>query len=110
MLGVNPSTFGINHGKASNYKQGSPLYLPAQSKGSINEHALSLLDRQQTKPGEKKRVWSRSSMILPQYVGRSFVVHNGKTFISIQISPKMLGHKFGEFASTRQKAFHKKKK
>jgi ribosomal protein S19 len=59
---------------------------------------------------EKKRVWSRGSMILPQYVGRSFFVYNGKTFISISISPKMLGHKFGEFASTRKKPFHKKKK
>ncbi len=71
---------------------------------------LLLRSTSPTRGGEKKRVWSRSSMILPQYVGQSFFVHNGKTFISIVISPKMLGHKFGEFASTRQRPVHKKKK
>lgn len=61
-------------------------------------------------PSVKPSLAKRSSMILPQHVGGVFFVHNGKINISVHISPKMLGHKFGEFASTRKKPHHKKKK
>jgi small subunit ribosomal protein S19 len=54
-------------------------------------------------------VWSRRSMILPHHVGQTFHVHTGKTFLSLLIHEDMVGHKFGEFASTRKKAIHKKK-
>jgi len=57
----------------------------------------------------KTRVWSRRSMILPEFLHQFFEVHNGKQFISFQVTEEMVGHKFGEFASTRKKTLHKKK-
>ena len=47
------------------------------------------------------KTWSRASMIIPDFVGHSFMIHNGKTFIPITISEEMVGHKLGEFAPTR---------
>ncbi|MFC1658956.1 30S ribosomal protein S19 [Pseudomonadota bacterium] len=47
------------------------------------------------------RTWSRRSTILPQFVGYTFAVHNGKRFITVLVSEGMVGHKFGEFALTR---------
>jgi len=55
------------------------------------------------------KIWSRRSIILPQVIGKEFLIHNGKTFISLKVTEEMVGHKFGEFASTRRKPFHKKK-
>ena len=48
-----------------------------------------------------KRIWSRRSCILPQFVGLSVQVYNGKKWINLKITGEMVGHKFGEFASTR---------
>lgn len=53
------------------------------------------------------KVWSRQSVVLPQFVDNSFTVHNGKTFVPIKVSEEMVGHKFGEFAITRKRATHK---
>jgi len=47
------------------------------------------------------KTWSRRSTILPQFVGLTFGVHNGKKFIPVYVSENMIGHKFGEFALTR---------
>ena len=47
------------------------------------------------------KIWSRRSTILPQFVGVTFGVHNGKKFIPVSVSENMVGHKFGEFAPTR---------
>jgi small subunit ribosomal protein S19 len=47
------------------------------------------------------KTWSRRSTILPQFVGLTFQVHNGKSFIPVQVSEEMVGHKLGEFAPTR---------
>ena len=47
------------------------------------------------------KTWSRNSTIIPDFVGHSFMIHNGKTFIPITISEEMVGHKLGEFAPTR---------
>jgi small subunit ribosomal protein S19 len=47
------------------------------------------------------KTWSRRSTILPQFVGLTFGVHNGKKFIPVFVSENMVGHKFGEFAPTR---------
>ena len=55
------------------------------------------------------RVWSRRSTILPEFIDQFFEIHNGKQFISFQVNEDMVGHKFGEFASTRKKTLHKKK-
>ena len=47
------------------------------------------------------RTWSRRSTILPQFVGLTFAVHNGKKHIPVLVSEDMVGHKLGEFAPTR---------
>jgi small subunit ribosomal protein S19 len=47
------------------------------------------------------KTWSRRSTVLPQFVGLTFGVHNGKKFIPVIVSENMVGHKFGEFAPTR---------
>ncbi len=47
------------------------------------------------------KTWSRRSTILPQFVGLTFGVHNGRKFISVLVTENMIGHKFGEFAPTR---------
>ena len=52
---------------------------------------------------EKKvvKTWSRASTILPDFVGHTFSVHNGKAFIAVYVTENMVGHKLGEFAPTR---------
>ncbi len=50
------------------------------------------------------KTWSRRSMILPEFIGLTFAVHNGKKFIPVFISDNMVGHKLGEFSQTR--TFH----
>ena len=47
------------------------------------------------------RTWSRRSTILPQFVGLTFGVHNGKKFIPVFVTEDMVGHKLGEFSPTR---------
>lgn len=47
------------------------------------------------------QTWSRRSTILPQFVGLTFGVYNGKKFIPVNVTEEMIGHKFGEFAPTR---------
>lgn len=47
------------------------------------------------------KIWSRRSTILPNFVGLTFGVHNGRKFIPVSVSENMVGHKFGEFAPTR---------
>lgn len=53
--------------------------------------------------GEKKLVktWSRRSVILPEFIGYTFAVHNGKKFIPVYVTENMVGHKLGEFSPTR---------
>jgi small subunit ribosomal protein S19 len=52
---------------------------------------------------EKKviRTWSRRSTILPEFIGHTIAVHNGKKFIPVYITENMVGHKLGEFSPTR---------
>jgi len=50
------------------------------------------------------KTWSRKSTIIPEFIGHSFLIHNGKKFIPIKISEEMVGHKLGEFSPTR--TFH----
>ena len=53
--------------------------------------------------GDKNPIqtWSRRSMIIPDFVGHTFNVHNGKTFVPVFVTENMVGHKLGEFALTR---------
>ena len=52
------------------------------------------------------KTWSRKSTIIPDFVGHSFLIYNGKKFIPIKISDEMVGHKLGEFSPTRQFSGH----
>jgi small subunit ribosomal protein S19 len=47
------------------------------------------------------KTWSRRSTITPEFVGRTFAVHNGRKFIPVFVTENMVGHKLGEFAPTR---------
>jgi len=47
------------------------------------------------------KTWSRRSTIIPELIGYTFAVHNGKKFIPVFVTENMIGHKFGEFAPTR---------
>jgi len=53
--------------------------------------------------GDKKivKTWFRSSMIIPDFIGHTLAVHNGKKFIPVYITENMVGHKLGEFSPTR---------
>ncbi len=67
-----------------------------------------LLKKAETVRGAKRneviRTWSRRSTIIPQFVGLTFGVYNGKKFIPVLVTENMVGHKFGEFSPTR--TFH----
>ena len=52
------------------------------------------------------KTWARKCTIIPEFVGLSFLIHNGKKFIPIKISDEMVGHKLGEFSPTRQFSGH----
>ena len=52
------------------------------------------------------KTWSRRSTIIPEFVGLSFLIYNGKKFIPIKVSEEMVGHKLGEFSPTRQFSGH----
>lgn len=62
--------------------------------------------------GSKKpiKTWSRRSMIIPEMVGQTFEVHNGRKFISVFVSESMVGHRLGEFSPTRTFKGHPVKK
>jgi small subunit ribosomal protein S19 len=57
---------------------------------------------------EDQVIWSRASIITPEWVGRKVSIHNGKIFISLQVTQDMIGHRWGEFASTRKRAQHRR--
>lgn len=73
-----------------------------------------LLDKvAKAKESNKKvviKTWSRSSMIIPDMVGETIAVHNGKTFIPVFVTENMVGHKLGEFSPTRNFRGHGGKK
>lgn len=50
---------------------------------------------------EPVKTWARACTIVPEFVGHTFMVHNGKTFIKVFVTEEMVGHKLGEFSLTR---------
>ena len=68
----------------------------------VDQKLLAKIDRAH-EAGDKKpiKTWSRRSMITPDFVGFTFLVHNGKTFSNVYVTENMVGHKLGEFAPTR---------
>ena len=80
----------------------------------VDDHLLSkVLQAQESGSRKVIKTWSRRSVILPEFVGLTFAVHNGKKFIPVFVTENMVGHKLGEFAPTRTYFGHgsdKKKK
>ena len=60
---------------------------------------IEKLDQQNKK--EPVKTWARPCTIVPEFVGHTFLVHNGKVFIKVFVTEEMVGHKLGEFALTR---------
>ena len=68
----------------------------------VDYHLMEKIERI-AKSGLKRpiKTWSRRSMIVPDFVGHTFNVHNGKNFIPVFVTENMVGHRLGEFAPTR---------
>ena len=72
-------------------------------KGPFVDPVLRRRVEEMNRRNEKKvlKTWSRRSTILPEMVGHTIAVHNGKKFIPVYVTEQMVGHKLGEFAPTR---------
>ena len=68
----------------------------------IDDHLIEKVEAMNEK-NEKKvlRTWSRRSTIIPDFIGHTIAVHNGKKFIPVYVTENMVGHKLGEFSPTR---------
>jgi len=81
-------------------------------KGPFVDHHLMKKIEHAKSSGDKKviKTWSRRSTVLPEAVGLTFAVHNGRKFIPVYATENMIGHKLGEFAPTRTFNGHAEKK
>ncbi len=72
-------------------------------KGPFVDHHLSAKVGKAASEGSKKpiKTWSRRSVILPDFVGLTFAIHNGRQHVPVLVTENMVGHKLGEFAATR---------
>lgn len=70
----------------------------------IDSRVLDKVLKQQTGRKEPIKTWSRSCQIPPEFVGHTFLVHNGRKFIEVFVNETMVGHRLGEFSPTR--TFH----
>ena len=68
----------------------------------VDEHLAKKVERL-NHSGRKQviKTWSRRSMIMPDFVGHTFGVHNGRAFVNVFVTENMVGHRLGEFAPTR---------
>ncbi len=88
-------------------------YLPSRQKRTVLRNFQVIEDfvkraKIKLEKGKKIKTHSRDIIIVPQMIGMAIQVHNGKTFIPIQIEPEMLGHRLGEMSGTRSKIAHSK--
>ena len=77
----------------------------------IDDHLMKKVESE-IKKGTKNpiKTWSRRSTIPPEFIGHTFMVHNGKTHLKVYVTEDMVGHKLGEFAVTRVFRGHTNKK
>ncbi len=77
----------------------------------VDDHLVKKVD-ELNKDGKKTviKTWSRRSTVLPEFIGHTFAVHNGRKFVPVYVSENMVGHKLGEFSPTRTFRGHKEKK
>ncbi len=68
----------------------------------VDDHLLEKVQKaQQTNDRKPIKTWSRRSTVTPDFVGLTFLVHNGRSFQSVYVTENMVGHKLGEFSPTR---------
>jgi len=73
----------------------------------VAEHLLKkVVVAKETASRTPIKTWSRASVILPDFVGQTFAVHDGRKFISVFVTENMVGHRLGEFALTRTFRMH----
>ena len=77
----------------------------------VDDHLLKKVDALNDKSQKTViKTWSRRSTIIPDMVGHTFAVHNGRKFIPVYVTENMVGHKLGEFAPTRTFSGHSAEK
>lgn len=98
-LGVSPPKQDFGQGVV----KGRISFMPRRSiwKGSFVDAFLSRMKKKESLMSRK--IWSRRSSISPEFVDCSVLIYNGKSFVRCQITEEKVGHKFGEFASTRRR-------
>ncbi|MHB8078403.1 MAG: 30S ribosomal protein S19 [Candidatus Krumholzibacteriia bacterium] len=76
----------------------------------ISDHLLHKVEELNGK-GEKRvvKTWARRSTIVPEFIGHTLAVHNGKQFVPVYVQENMVGHKLGEFAPSRTYRGHTSK-
>ena len=67
----------------------------------VEPDLLEKIDKMNAGVKKPIKTWARRSMVTPDFVGHTFMVHNGKTFTSVFVTENMMGHKLGEFSPTR---------
>jgi small subunit ribosomal protein S19 len=67
----------------------------------VDLRLLDKVERQQTGHREPIKTWSRDCTVVPDFIGHTFLVHNGRIFMKVFITEDMVGHKLGEFSPTR---------
>lgn len=79
-------------------------------KGPFVDEKLLKKVQMQKSGGQKSpiKTWARKSQIAPEFVGHTFLVHQGKNFVTVFVSESMVGHRLGEFAPTRTFRAHGK--
>jgi small subunit ribosomal protein S19 len=93
-----------------NQKPGTEMARSIKKGPFLDEHLMKTITRMnQTNEKRVQKTWSRRSTIVPEMVGHTIAVHNGKKFIPVYIQENMVGHKLGEFAPTRQFKGHPEK-
>ncbi len=73
----------------------------------VDDHLVKKVNQMRESNSKKViKTWSRRSTIVPDFVGYTFAVHNGKKFIPVFVTENMVGHKLGEFSPTRTFSMH----
>ena len=68
----------------------------------VDDHLLEKVQRaRQSNDRKPIKTWSRRSTVTPDFIGLTFMVHNGKAFLTVHVTENMVGHKLGEFSPTR---------
>ena len=84
----------------------------SQKKGPFVDEKLFRKVQKAVESGNREpiKTWARASTVVPEMIGLTFMVHNGRAHITVQITEDMVGHKLGEFAATRTFRGHGGKK